>query len=45
MDDFWLRLAVVSVAGVAMLTGLWGVFRTMRIRGRVLSRGAKKASL
>jgi hypothetical protein len=45
MDDFWLRLAVVSVAGVAMLIGLWGVFRTMQIRGRVLLRGAEKDSI
>ena len=45
MDDYWLRLAVVCVAAAAMLGGVWGVFRVMQTKRRVLSQGEDKGPI
>ena len=44
MDDYWLRLAAVCVVGAGMLSGLWGLFRLMHIKGAV-SQGDDKGPI
>ena len=45
MDDYWLRLAAVCVVGAGMLTGLWGVFRLMQMKGSAVSQGDDKGPI
>ena len=44
MDDYWLRLAAVCLVAARMLSGLWGVFRLMQIKGSV-SQGDDKGPI